>query len=98
LDGGNVCDVDNRFLIGISARTKEEGARQLAATLGSHGYNSAILDVRGVPGLLHLKSWLAALVKLRYDVVTLGMSEFYALGGAFVRAVTRLNRRGPPRP
>ena len=61
VDGGDVCDVNDRFLIGLSARTNEEGARQLAAILGSHGYESTMVDVRGIPGLLHLKSGLAAL-------------------------------------
>jgi dimethylargininase len=136
VDGGDVCAVDDRFLIGITARTSEEGARQLAAILRSHGYESAILDLRDLPELLHLKSGLAALddgrlvaigalldrdelrgypavrvdeseayaancvcingrvliargfprieaalVKLRYDVVTLEMSEFRKMDG-----------------
>jgi len=61
VDGGDVCAVEDRFLIGISARTNEEGARQLAAILRSQGYESAILDLRDLPELLHLKSGLAAL-------------------------------------
>jgi len=136
VDGGDVCEVNGRFLIGISERTNEEGARQLAGILSSHGYESATLDLRGVPGLLHLKSGLTALddgrvvaiaaladrdelrghamirvadgesyaancvcvngrvliargfpllegalVKLRYDVVTLEMSEFRKMDG-----------------
>jgi dimethylargininase len=136
VDGGDVCEINDRFLIGISARTNEEGARQLATMLGSHGYESTMVDVRGVPQLLHLKSGLsalddgrlvviealagrdelrgyplvrvadresyaancvcvngrvlmargfplleAALVKLRYEVVTLEMSEFRKMDG-----------------
>ena len=61
VDGGDVCAVNDRFLIGISARTNEEGARQLSAILVSQGYESAILDLRELPDLLHLKSGLAAL-------------------------------------
>ena len=61
VDGGDVCAIDDRFLIGISSRTNEEGARQLAAMLESLGYHATILDLRGVPDLLHLKSGLAAL-------------------------------------
>ena len=131
VDGGDVCELGDRFLIGISKRTNEEGARQLSAILASSGYESSIVDVRGIPELLHLKSGLSALddgrlvavealagrdelrgyplvrvigresyaancvsvngrvliargfpafedalVKLRYDVVTLEMSEF----------------------
>jgi dimethylargininase len=61
LDGGDVCEVDSCFLIGISARTNEEGARQLSAMLAGAGYDSLTVDIRGLPELLHLKSGLAAL-------------------------------------
>jgi len=61
VDGGDVCEAGDRYLIGISERTNEEGARQLASLLKSQGYESTILDVRGVPRLLHLKSGLHAL-------------------------------------
>ena len=61
VDGGDVCEIDYRFLIGISSRTNEEGARQLAALLATQGYEATSVDVRGVPQLLHLKSGLAAL-------------------------------------
>ncbi len=136
VDGGDVCAVNDRFLIGLSARTNEDGARQLAAILQRNGYESTILDLRDLPALLHLKSGLAALddgrlvaiaaladreelrgyptvrvderesyaancvcvngrvliargfplveaalVKLRYDVVTLEMSEFRKMDG-----------------
>jgi dimethylargininase len=136
VDGGDVCEVGGRYLIGISRRTNEDGARQLAMILASNGYESTMIDVRGVPELLHLKSGLSALedgrlvaiealaardelrgyplvrvtrresyaancvcingrvliargfpvledalVKLRYDVVTLEMSEFRKMDG-----------------
>jgi dimethylargininase len=61
VDGGDVCEIDNRYLIGISSRTNEEGARQLAALLASQGYESTRVDIRGIPQLLHLKSGLGAL-------------------------------------
>ena len=61
VDGGDVCDAGDRFLIGISERTNEEGARQLGAILRRIGYASDTIDVRGIPELLHLKSGLAAL-------------------------------------
>jgi dimethylargininase len=61
VDGGDICEINGRFLIGISTRTNEEGARQLTALLASQGYEATQVDVRGVPGLLHLKSGLAAL-------------------------------------
>ena len=61
VDGGDVCESDGRFFIGISERTNEEGARQLAAILKGLGYDATTVDVRGIPELLHLKSGLAAL-------------------------------------
>ena len=61
VDGGDVCDTGERFLIGISERTNEEGARQLGVILERLGYHSVTLDLRGLPELLHLKSGLAAL-------------------------------------
>ena len=61
VDGGDVCDANGLFLIGLSSRTNEEGARQLAAVLAEHGYESSTVDLRGNAELLHLKSGLAAL-------------------------------------
>jgi dimethylargininase len=61
LDGGDVCQADDRFLIGISARTNAEGAEQLEAWLQSLGFSTAVLDVRQYPFLLHLKSGLSYL-------------------------------------
>jgi len=136
VDGGDVCDAGHRFLIGLSERTNEEGARQLGAILERLGYEAVTVDVRGDPTLLHLKSGLgslddgrlvavesiagkaelsgfevirvsaaeayaancvcingrvliargfpvleAALTKLRYEVVTLEMSEFRKMDG-----------------
>jgi dimethylargininase len=61
LDGGDVCAADGHFLIGISARTNEQGARQLAQHLDRLGYTSSTVDIRGNPALLHLKSGIAYL-------------------------------------
>jgi len=61
VDGGDICDAGDRFLIGLSERTNEEGARQLGAILERLGYESVTVDVRGDPTLLHLKSGLASL-------------------------------------
>ena len=60
VDGGDVCEVDSHFLIGLSARTNEQGARQLARLLGDMQYKSSIVDIRG-SRLLHLKTGLAYL-------------------------------------
>jgi dimethylargininase len=61
LDGGDVCEAEGRYFIGVSERTNEEGARQLAEFLAEAGYSSAIVDIRGIEGLLHLKSGVASL-------------------------------------
>ena len=61
LDGGDICDADGHFFIGISERTNEEGARQLADFLLQEGYTASFVDVRPVPGILHLKSGIASL-------------------------------------
>jgi dimethylargininase len=59
LDGGDVCEAGNHFFIGISERTNEVGARQLAGVLTSLDYTASFVDIRGVQGILHLKSGLA---------------------------------------
>jgi len=59
VDGGDVCEAGDHVFVGVSERTNEEGARQLAAHLATRGLASSLVDVRGVPGLLHLKSGIA---------------------------------------
>jgi dimethylargininase len=61
LDGGDICEAGEHFFIGISQRTNWEGAAQLAAFLTKAGHTSSCIDVRVVPGILHLKSGIAAL-------------------------------------
>lgn len=61
VDGGDVCQVNEHFFIGISARTNEEGAQQLARALESFGYGSSLIDIRGISNILHLKSGLSYL-------------------------------------
>jgi dimethylargininase len=56
LDGGDICEAGNHFFLGVSQRTNEEGARQLATHLASEGYTSGVVDVRGIQSILHLKS------------------------------------------
>jgi len=56
LDGGDICEAGEHFFLGVSQRTNEEGARQLAAHLGSMGFTSEVVDVRGIQSILHLKS------------------------------------------
>lgn len=68
LDGGDVCQAGRRFFIGISERTNEAGARQLAAALTAAGFDCVLMDIRGTAGLLHLKSGLAWLGASRLAV------------------------------
>ena len=90
LDGGDVCEAGKHFFIGVSERTNEAGARQLAEMLAPVGYKFSFVDIRcgdemkSVPGavatgsasprILHLKSGLSYLGDNRL-VVT------YALAG-----------------
>ena len=59
LDGGDICEAGNHFIIGISLRTNENGAKQLAYWLATHGYTSDFVDICSVPGILHLKSGIS---------------------------------------
>jgi dimethylargininase len=61
LDGGDVCQAGNNFFIGLSERTNEAGAQELADLLTPLGYTSSLVDIRKIDGLLHLKSGLAYL-------------------------------------
>jgi len=61
LDGGDICQAGNHFFIGISKRTNEEGARQLAGFLQQDGFTSTFVSIKGSREILHLKSGLAYL-------------------------------------
>jgi dimethylargininase len=61
VDGGDVCEAGDHFFIGLSERTNEEGSAQLVEWLARLGFGSSVIDIRELPGLLHLKtgvSWL----------------------------------------
>lgn len=60
LDGGDVCEHGTHLFIGISHRTNEEGARQLAAFVAEAGYTASTIDIRGIASILHLKSGLVS--------------------------------------
>ena len=80
LDGGDVSDAGEHYFIGRSARTNAEGAAQLAGWLGDRGFGSSVIDTRGMPGLLHLKtglSWLGG----RRLLATGEVGGHEALGG-----------------
>lgn len=59
VDGGDICEAEEHFFIGLSHRTNEEGARQLAAHLAGLGYTSSTIDIRGMKTILHLKSGIS---------------------------------------
>ena len=61
LDGGDVCEAGNHLFIGLSERTNEAGAWQLAELLTPYGYTSSFVDIRTMKDILHLKSGLAYL-------------------------------------
>ena len=69
VDGGDVCETENGFLIGLSARSNLSGATQLARHLGAHGYRSRLIDIRDTP-FLHLKSGLSYLGNRRLALAT----------------------------
>jgi dimethylargininase len=93
VDAGDVCEAGEHFFIGISRRTNEHGARQLAGLLNSFGYSSSLIDIRGLSNILHLKSGMAYLSGKRlvviealrnepefsgYDLICLNSNEEYA--------------------
>jgi dimethylargininase len=61
LDGGDICEAENHFFIGISHRTNEEGARQLAAHLAAFHYTSSVINIRSMTTILHLKSGISCI-------------------------------------
>jgi dimethylargininase len=93
VDGGDICQADDHFLIGLSARTNDAGAAQLAAILARHEYTSSTIDIRNHASLLHLKSGIAYLGEGRFliapgfppmkglprgEVIQVAASEIYA--------------------
>ena len=79
VDGGDICQAEEHFLIGVSARTNEAGATQLAGILARHGYSTSFVDIRGHRTLLHLKSGMAYLGEGRFTVAA-DLPEIDALG------------------
>jgi dimethylargininase len=69
VDGGDICEAGEHFFIGLSQRTNAEGARQLAGHLNKMGLTSSEVDIRGIPGILHLKSGIAAVSERRLVLI-----------------------------
>ncbi|MGH9880368.1 MAG: arginine deiminase family protein, partial [Pyrinomonadaceae bacterium] len=69
VDGGDICEAGDHFFIGISKRTNEAGAQQLAKLLAACDYTSSFVDIREVKDILHLKSGVAYLGDNRLVVI-----------------------------
>src|SRR5262249_52140901 len=93
IDGGDVCIAAKRLFIGISGRTNEEGAHQMASYLSAKFLQTELIDIRGIDGLLHLKSAISYIGDNRlvvwealadrpelagYDIVRVPKGEEYA--------------------
>jgi dimethylargininase len=61
LDGGDVCESDDRVFVGLSHRTNRDGAQQLAAWLRQAAVETVFVDIRDLNGILHLKSGMSYL-------------------------------------
>jgi dimethylargininase len=78
VDGGDICEAGEHFFIGVSNRTNEAGAQQLAEILWNYGYTSEFVDIRNIKSILHLKSGLACIGQKQIVVIDelLGQGEF----------------------
>jgi dimethylargininase len=61
MDGGDICEAGSHFFIGVSHRTNEAGANQLADFLRQEGYTATLVDIRSMTSILHLKSGIACI-------------------------------------
>jgi dimethylargininase len=93
MDGGDICEAENHFFIGISRRTNHEGALQLGTVLRNEGYTCSLVDIRAMRNILHLKSGIAYLGNQQlvimeemadrpefaaYDLIRVSAEESYA--------------------
>jgi dimethylargininase len=85
VDGGDVCEADGHFVIGVSARTNERGADLLKGHLESMGYSTTVIDIRGSTTLLHLKTGIAYLGDGIWVVAAALERDLEALGGLGIR-------------
>ena len=80
LEGGDICNADGHFFIGISRRTNPEGARQLSEWLALRGYTASLVDIRGTPSILHLKTGFSYLGERRLVMIP-PLAEGHPLAG-----------------
>ncbi|MBL8112622.1 MAG: N(G),N(G)-dimethylarginine dimethylaminohydrolase [Acidobacteria bacterium] len=88
VDGGDICEAGEHVFIGLSHRTNEEGAAQLARFLALQGLTSQNVDIRNVPGILHLKSGISYLGDGRMLVIE-ALAEHPAFSSLTVLRVPR---------
>ena len=96
LEGGDVMRAGDRFYVGLSARTNEEGVRQFAAILRRHGFEVISVPLRDV---LHLKTGISYLENNRllacgeflaqpllasFDILPVPAGESYAANSLWV--------------
>jgi dimethylargininase len=80
LDGGDVLEMGRRWLIGLSHRTNELGATQLASFLADAGCDARHVALPRHPDLLHLKSGVAWLGEGRLLVID-ALADHASLAG-----------------
>ena len=93
LDGGDICEAENVFFLGLSHRTNEDGVRQLSGHLAKQGYTWGVIDIRGMGSILHLKSGISYIgnntmvvmeemaennIFSAYDLIRVPLAESYA--------------------
>jgi dimethylargininase len=69
VDGGDVCEADERAVIGLSQRTNRRGADQLAEWFRALGKTATIVDISDLRSVLHLKSGMAYVGDGRFVVI-----------------------------
>lgn len=91
LEGGDVVRVGDHYYIGISQRTNEEGAHQLASLLSQEGFSSSFVPVKTIPhlstGLSYIgNGWVLGVkeyaelpeIKKSFNLLTVDSDENYA--------------------
>ena len=92
VDGGDICEADGHFIIGVSARTNERGAAQLKQHLESMGFTASLMDIRASETLLHLKTGLAYVGDGAWLVATTVLRQLQSLAGLDLRAIIPVSR------
>jgi dimethylargininase len=92
VDGGDVCEADGHFVIGVSARTNEDGANQLKKHLESMNFSASLIDIRSSKTLLHLKTGIAYLGDGAWLVAAGLEHELESLARLYMRVLITVSR------